>query len=418
MNTNPARHNFTVLTLDGLLFFLGMIFISLESVLPIFMSRLGASRMAIAVIPVAVALGVNLPSILAARMIEESPDKKRFVIAYGSMQRVPWAVIALLIPILAIPRPGLLVIALLVALAITASGAGVVIPAFFHIVSTTVPKNRRGRLFALRSVLSYLFGMGAGALVQVILRDIPYPLNYSVLYLIASVTLFAGLLAFSRLRDPEVSVAPQTERRPPIRTQITTILRSSRSFRYYILARAFLIIAFATTSFFPIYLVERFALPDSVSGLFAILTAATFVLVNPILGSLADRVGYKPVFIVSFLSLMSAAILGLLEIDQPFAYGLVPLIAISQSVNLFAWNMTMEFAPEGQVPTYISVSGLFLALVAPLGLLTGVVAIRFGFPGLFVLTGISAAIGLVIMWLGVEEPRVAQRRLNQPASPI
>jgi hypothetical protein len=80
--------------------------------------------------------------------------------------------------------------------------------------------------------------------------------------------------------------------------------------------------------------------------------------------------------------------------------------------------MTMEFAPEGQVPTYISVSGLFLALVAPLGLLTGVVAIRFGFPGLFVLTGISAAIGLVIMWLGVEEPRVAQRRLNQPASPI
>ena len=102
----------------------------------------------------------------------------------------------------------------------------------------------------------------------------------------------------------------------------------------------------------------------------------------------------------------------------PAAYALVVLTATSQSVNLLSWNMTLEFAPEGQVPSYIGVSGLFIGLVAPLGLLTGWIVDLFGFGALFVTTAVTALAGLAVMAAGVEEPRVAQRRLNQPDMPI
>ncbi len=420
MSASDYRHNFWVLTTDGLLFFLGMIFISFESVLPIFLARLGAPRVAIAVVPVAIALGVNLPSLFAAPRIERLDRKLPFVLRTAVWQRIPWAIVALATPLLATSHAGWLVTVVLLATIVATIAGGLVIPAFFDIVAATVPVERRGTLFALRSVLSYLFGIGGGLVVRLILERVAYPANYSLLYGIATGVLMLGLLVMSFVREPR--------RRDPV-PQIATGLRASverirrvlggnRNFRVYIVARGLLVLAFATTSFFPVYLVEEFGLPDSVSGLFAVITAATFVVVNPIFGRLGNRVGYKPVFVVSYVSLGLAAAVGLFAVTAPWAYVLIAFTATSQSVNLLAWNMTVEFAPEGQVPSYIGVSGFFIGLVAPLGILTGVIVDVFGFAGLFVMTAVTAACGLLVMLFGVEEPRVVRRRVNQPDVPI
>ncbi|MFW6292539.1 MAG: MFS transporter, partial [Spirochaetota bacterium] len=414
------RHNCWVLTTDGLLFFLGMIFISFESVLPIFLARLGAPRVAIAVVPVAIALGVNLPSLFAAPRIERLDRKLPFVLRTAVWQRIPWAIVALATPLLATSHAGWLVTVVLLATIVATIAGGLVIPAFFDIVAATVPVERRGTLFALRSVLSYLFGIGGGLVVRLILERVAYPANYSLLYGIATGVLMLGLLVMSFVREPR--------RRDPV-PQIATglwasverirrVLGGNRNFRVYIVARGLLVLAFATTSFFPVYLVEEFGLPDSVSGLFAVITAATFVVVNPIFGRLGNRVGYKPVFVVSYVSLGLAAAVGLFAVTAPWAYVLIAFTATSQSVNLLAWNMTVEFAPEGQVPSYIGVSGFFIGLVAPLGILTGVIVDVFGFAGLFVMTAVTAACGLLVMLFGVEEPRVVRRRVNQPDVPI
>ncbi len=420
MSASDYRHNFWILTTDGLLFFLGMIFISFESVLPVFLARLGAPRVAIAVVPVAIALGINLPSLFAAPRVERLDRKLPFILRTAVWQRVPWAIVALATPLLATSHAGWLVTVVLLATIVATIAGGLVIPAFFDIVAATVPVERRGTLFALRSVLSYLFGIGGGLVVRLILERVAFPANYSLLYGIATGVLMLGLLVMSFVREPRRRhPVPQiaTGARASVE-RIRRVLGGNRNFRVYIVARGLLVLAFATTSFFPVYLVEEFGLPDSVSGLFAVITAATFVVVNPIFGRLGNRVGYKPVFVVSYVSLGLAAAVGLFAVTAPWAYVLIAFTATSQSVNLLAWNMTVEFAPEGQVPSYIGVSGFFIGLVAPLGILTGVIVDVFGFAGLFVMTAITAACGLLVMLLGVEEPRVARRRVNQPDVPI
>lgn len=420
MPASDYRHNFWILTADGLLFFLGMIFISFESILPVFLARLGAPRVAIAVVPVAIALGVNLPSLFAAPRIERLDRKLPFILRTAVWQRVPWAIVALATPFLALGHAGWLVTVVLLATVVATIAGGLVIPAFFDIVTATVPVERRGTLFALRSVLSYLFGIGGGFLVRLILERVAFPANYSVLYGIATGVLMVGLLVMSFVREPRRQ-APAPVVATGVRAsleRITRVLGGNRNFRVYIVARGLLVLAFATTSFFPVYLVEEFGLSDSVSGLFAVITAATFIVVNPIFGLLGNRVGYKPVFLVSYVSLGLASAVGLFGVAAPWAYVLIAFTATSQSVNLLAWNMTVEFAPEGQVPSYIGVSGFFIGLVAPLGILTGVIVDIFGFAGLFATTAVTAACGLAVMLFGVEEPRVVRRRLNQPDVPI
>ena len=420
MPDSHYRRNFVVLTLDGMLFFLGMIFISYESVLPVFLARLGAPRVAIAVVPVAIGLGINLPSLFSAPRVERLAQKLPFVLRYAIWQRLPWVMIAIVTPFLATRRPGLLVALTLISVMTATLAAGYMIPAFFHIVATTVPEHRRGTLFALRSVLSYLFGIGAGFLVRFILDRVAFPGNYSLLYAIASVILFAGMIAFAKIREPTHRVRPTAGPQASSGglARVRSVLASNPDFRAYIVARGLLILAFASTSFFPVYLVERFDLPNSASGIFAVITAATFVLVNPVFGWVGNRIGYKGIMLASYGSLAAAALIGLFTVPAPWAYALIVCAAISQSVNLLSWNMTIEFAPPGQVPTYIGVSGFCMGIVAPFAILSGVIVGAFGFAGLFVMTFVTAIAGAAVMAVGVVEPRVARRRINQPDFPI
>jgi MFS family permease len=409
------RHNFLVLTADGLLFFLGMIFISFESVLPVFLARLGAPRVVIGLIPVVIVLGVNLPSIVAARLVERRPAKRPYIVRTALWQRIPWGIVAILIPLLAVSRPGWMIFAVLLAVLVTTAAAGLLLPAFFYVVSVTVPVERRGTLFALRSVLSYLFGLAGGLLVQIVLSRIAFPGNYSLLYGIATVILFLGLIAFSTIREPP---GEAVDRPMGTRERIKRVLGSSRSYRAYLVSRGFLILAFATTSFFPVYIVERFALPDSVSGIFAMITAGTFILVNPIFGRIGNRAGYRPVVLIAFGALVAAGVIGLSEPGQFLAYALIACTAVAQSVNLLTWNMTVEFAPPAEVPSYVGVTGLFVGLIGPISVITGLIVDWVGFAGLFVMALVTGAAGFLVMLVGVEEPRVMQRRLNQPDMPI
>jgi Na+/melibiose symporter-like transporter len=360
-------------------------------------------------------MGVNLPSVVAAGLVERETQKRPYLLRRALWQRIPWGVVAIAIPLLATTRPGMLIVVILLAVLVATAAGGFVVPAFFHIVSVTVPVERRGTLFALRSVLSYLFGIGGGVFVQVILSRLAFPGNYSLLYGVATVVLFAGLVVFATIREP---AGKAVERPLSIGKRVRRVLGSSRSYRAYLIARGFLILAFATTPFFPIYIVERFELPDSVSGLFAIITAATFILVNPVFGRLGNRVGYRPVFLIAFVSLAAAGIVGLTGPGQYLAYSLVAFTAVGQSVNLLAWNMTVEFAPEGEVPSYVGVTGLFVGLIGPLSIVTGLLVDWVGFAGVFVMALAAGVIGFFVMLLGVEEPRVMQRRINQPDVPI
>ncbi len=420
MPDSHYRRNFLVLTLDGIFFFLGMIFISYEAVLPVYLARLGAPRVAIAVVPVAIALGINLPSLFSAPHVERLAVKRPFVLRFALWQRLPWVAVAVLTPIYAIGRPGLLVALILVSVVLATVAAGCLIPAFFDIMASTIPENRRGTLFAMRSVLSYLLGIAGGFLVRFILDRVPYPGNYSLLYAIASVILFAGMIAFSFIRESVATELPAPRPRVSVGSlsRVRPLLRANPGFRAYIIARAFLILAFAGTSFFPVYLVERFGLPDSVSGMFAIITATTFVVVNPVFGWVGNRIGYKGIFLASYASLAAAAVVGLFAAPAPWAYVLIVCAAISQSVNLVSWNMTIEFAPPGEVPSYIGVSGFCMGVVAPFAILSGVVVQAFGFAGLFAMTLTAAVAGGAVMAFVVVEPRVARRRINQPDFPI
>ena len=405
-----VRRNFTLLALDGVFFFFGMTFISYENIMPVMLRRLGASHALIILLPVIVNIGLNLPSIFVANRVEGMRLKKPYVLKVAVAQRVPWLGVGIIMILLGAIAPHVVIAAVLLSAFITASAGGFVVPAFFYLTAKTIPQRLRGRLFSVRSVGSYLLGMVGGVLVNRILATVAFPLDYGILFIVAFVLLMLCFLVMVFVVEPP---AATVKPRAPIRDylgRLPALLRANPSFTWFIVARMFFINAFATTAYFPVHLVQEFGLPDAATGIFTLITAGTFIVVNPVLGWLADRSGHKRNFVVANLAVGAGAILGLTSNYYPLSILMIALAAVARSVRLLSgFPMTMDFCREHEVPTYIGIVGLFLAPASLLSILTGVAAERFGLDALF-----AIAVGLSIVSLGiflflVPEPRSGSR---------
>ena len=71
-----VKLNFIANLFDGALFAFGMSFVSLVTVMPVLVKKLGGSNIAIGLIPVVWILGLNFPQVLIANHTDKFPYKK------------------------------------------------------------------------------------------------------------------------------------------------------------------------------------------------------------------------------------------------------------------------------------------------------------------------------------------------------
>jgi MFS family permease len=93
-----ARWNFVVNLLDITFIMFGLNLISQSTIMPLLVSELTPSKMAIGLIPAIYSLGYLLPQLLTANFAESLPRKKPFVMLLGGLgERVPYLLIGLLV---------------------------------------------------------------------------------------------------------------------------------------------------------------------------------------------------------------------------------------------------------------------------------------------------------------------------------
>jgi hypothetical protein len=85
------RWNFSVNLLDISFIMLGLSLVSRETVLPLLVSKLTSSPVVIGLLPVVYSLGIYLPQLIGASVVEGMPRKKLFLALVGSLgERVPY----------------------------------------------------------------------------------------------------------------------------------------------------------------------------------------------------------------------------------------------------------------------------------------------------------------------------------------
>ena len=414
------RWNYTVMGLDISLFVLALSFASAYGVLPLFVSHLSGSTLAVGAIP-ALRAAALLPPIFVAGLTERLRRKQPFLLGVTVFERVPYLVLAVATPPLARSHPSALLWLCYALLAATTLAAGVGIPAWLDLLARMLPADWRGRFFGHSSALGGLLGVAGSAGAAALLARFDWAVGSALCFACAFAALVASFLCLALGREP--AEAPgEAPAQPPSRPagtawrRLPALVRGDRNLRRYLPALALLTAAGTTTAFYVVDARGALRLSDGAAGRYAVALLAAATAGNVLWGYVGDHRGHKRVVLGGALCTGLAPLLALALRDPrwgPLGYAAVFLLAglATSGLQLAALTFIVDLAPREQRPTYIGLANLVqapCALGAPL--LGAALAEARGYPALFALTAALALAATGLVWRGVRDPRAAVSR--------
>ena len=402
-----VKRNFFLNVFDGSVYSFAMSFVSLQTVLPIFIKKISGSDIAVGLIPVIWLVGFNFPQIFVSNHVRRLGYKKPWMLKTALVQRIPWLVLAFLSYFLvdSLDNSTALII-IFIGLAFAAFGGSINLPGWFDLISKITPVQLRGRLFAFRSVLGAAMGIFGGWVVSLILDSISYPENYSLLFLIAFIVMMLSYTFLTLLKEEHPNHPQSDFTYKEFLKRLSTILKEEKNFRNFIIADAMMMLALMSNAFLAVNAMEKFNLTDAYAGYFTIIMMLSMTFGSLYFGYLADKKGHK-------LNLIWSSIFTLIACLAALISPIVEIYFISFAASALTITLTQvsrltiiaEICREDDRPTYISLTNLMTAPFVLSGLFGGWLASAFGYDAVFIIAGIFAALAFIWLNMKVAEPR-------------
>lgn len=421
------RRNFWCLMMDFGFFGLGMAFFGPSTVIPSFLTTLGASTTIIGILASLQRAGWLLPQLIAARYLANKPHKKPYILIPAGFSRTLILVLAVLVWMIGARAPGLTIAMTILIFTIFWIGDGLGSLAWFEFLSKSIPPHRRGRLTGAGQILGGVFSFAAGFAVEWMLgeRGPVFPTNYAALFFVGFAMLAASFVAITfGIENPGITASKVLSWREYM-PQLWRVMRRDHSFRRYLIARQVLGLSGLATPFYMTYALDELGLPAQVAGRYTsigvvggILAAAFFGWVNERYGTrLASWANIVVTAVVPVLALLVPQVMAstAIEVDPvwlAWGYSLVFLtMQASTSSVMPAWTaFVLEWAPEAERPLYVGLSNTLNGLTALFSTVGGLILAwtQDNYQMLFIITAVGTLLALPLA-LGLPEPREGER---------
>jgi MFS family permease len=390
--------------------------VSSSTILPLLVSDLTGSKLAVGLVGVIFNVGFLLPQLLTAGYSEGLRRKKPFIVLYSALgERLPWLITGLLIGFFAESTPWIALAAIYLGLAVTSATSGILMPAWFDMIAKVIPLRKRGIWFGLGNGLGALMGIAGAAIAGRLLASLPFPQNYAMCFLLAFLFTSVSWMGLALNREPDS---------PSIRThssflgyirQLPAVIRRDRNYQSYLISRSISNLGGMAAGFFIVYGAERFGLNGAqVGGLTAVYVGIQ-ALINLAWGYIGDRKGHKLVLVWSTAAMGLALLAALLVASPLVLWALFILLGVAVAGdNTSGLNIILEFCGDEERPTYIGLTNTLLApsrAIAPL--LGGWLATLLGFSPMFAVALVATIVGCLMLELLVREPRHIKRAVGE-----
>ncbi len=408
------RHNLLIHIYEGTTFIFAMSFITVNTILPVLIQRIGGNAIAVGSVTVLWTLGSNLPQLLFIRFFPHKGKAKPDVLRYGLIFRLNFIIISFVCSLFigkldsSISVPLMLFLIFIAAIAGSSSGLF-----WYDFFSKTTPVKLRGRLLSIRLLLGSALGILGGSAVTVILSSIVFPHNFALLFLISFLLTMVSLYFLTRLKEPEpvstsielaAEVIPLSLREILIRSK--KILKENLDFKNFMIADALILMALTASAFYAVYAVRKFNLPTAYAGTFTIILMASQVFGNFIFGYLADFFGHK-INMLILASCSAAASLCAAFANNILLYGIV-FFFVGCAVTLQGISrlaIVVEMCDESERPIYIGLINTVTAPTVLFGIIGGSLITLFGYVPVFLVYTLIAITAVYWLYKKVNEPR-------------
>jgi len=410
--------NFTVNLLEGTAFWIGLSFISVSTIVPLFVSKLTPNPLIIGLVAVIGQAGWHLPQIFTAGYTERLARKKPVIVNLGFfVERVPvwlWPLAALL----ALREPTLALVLFFVGYAWHNVGAGLIGPAWQDLIAVCFPVNRRGRFWGSTTFIGTALGTIGALGASWLLETYEFPTNFVYIFLIAAMAIAVSWFFISLTREPVRPPVPNPHPDPQLRFRLLRIVRQDANFRRFLTARLLLAWGSMGAAFVTVSAVQRWRVPDGTVGLYTAVLLVGQSSGNLFAGWLADRRGHKVCLEISSIASVVAFALAWLAPSPAWYYAVFAFWGFSLGTTIVsAILIALEFAPPAQRPTYVGIANTSVGLVYALAPLVGAGLAAIGYGWVFALSAGTSLLAWATYRWRVQDPRWQSESSNGPNPP-
>src|SRR5574341_287169 len=379
------RHNFVFFGIDYISFALGVEgFTNLATVLPTFLSNLGATPTLVGAILSIYLLSWNIPQLFGGNLVARAPRKKPTLVTAAALTRPAVILFALYIVLTGAQPAWLTIIMMALALMTLMVGDSFAAVAWFDILTRAFPSEKRGGFISYWQVGKSVLLLGVAVVVRFVLSDEGplFPLNYALLFGFTALMLAISFVAVTRIYEPPV---PGDEHGEVIHISwreypaylVSTLHRDVR-LRRITIARLFLLLSFMSNSFYILYATQELRLPEQVIAFYIGAQTVGALLASLFFGRIVDRHGSQRVAQIGSLILLTAPLLALVVIfsgekvavmlSNAYLWVYICVGLVGNILFLGYLNYVLDIAPANQRPLYAGITNT----IGSVGLLSGV----------------------------------------------
>jgi len=381
----------------------GLSLVGFATVLPAFLTLFTKSNLVIGLLPALFVFFWTFPQIMSSLYTSHLRQKKNIIVFIKIGYALPWLVLAICTLFFIRPESPLSLVIFFVFLSIFALLGGFAVPTWVSFISKLIFRNVRGRFFALRVFVGTSFGILASFIVKGILDRYQYPLNFSLIFLMAFSMFLLGTIFLAISKEPLIPSQPRRKSYSEYFSGLGNTIKSDRPLKWFI--TSITIRSFGATvmaaAFYTAYAIYELNINLSQAGIFMGIMYSAKLISALVLGHISDLRGPRIVQILAklFEFLSVGAILLLQDIIGVYiAFGFLGLAMSSMMLSYH--NMIIELAPKDKADIYMGLINTIRApslMIAPL--LGGFLIDTFSYRIVFIIAVFASLVsGLVLLF--------------------
>ncbi len=391
------RRNFTLGVLNGALFNLASAFIRGSSVLPAFLSQLTTSKVLIGLSSNLGAAAWFLPQMLVAGLVGHRGKKLPLYIWMAALRSIFFAGLTISIFLFS-NQKGLMLPLFFSLFTLYAVAGGIAGVPFMEIVGKTIPPQRRGSFFGMRTFFGGLLGIGGGWIVEKIMVHNSFPTNFGLIFTLAFISITIALIFFCFVREPWL----QGERRN-LRDALLKgpqIFKEDANYRRFFFVRTLLGTYLLGMPFYILYAQRIMGGQDKLIGSYISFEMAGLIFSNVIWGRLSNKGDNRFVLSLTSISGLLSPLLAIAFPPSPVSFRLVFFFlgATTSGLNIGYNNYLLEIAPQEERSTYVGFMNTIVSPTVFFSALGGLIINISSYIFLFGLVGGLCLLSFILSW--------------------
>lgn len=377
----------------GILLAITMAMIDFNTVFPALIDKLSDSKIIFGAL-YSIMLGVPFVfNLLFSHIMRRSSYKKKYLVLGISLRAISFLGIALFVYFFALNNTSFVVYSLFFWIFIFSLSGGFAGIAYLDIIGKVFTREQRGNFFTYKQFASSLSALIGGFVIKKIfdLKGLEFPINYTLILLIAFAGLFLAIILFGFIKEPPSKTQGEGQNIVEFLKEIPDILKKDKVFTQFIVIQNLTSFSLMIIPFYMIYARETFNVTDKIIGDYLLFQISGTIISNFFWGIINKKWGNKSIV---YLCILLGAITPLLAIGVSYLgasyyyiiFFIVGFLISGRKIGFDPY--LLEISPEDYRTTYIGINGTLSLFIIISPLLGGIIIEAIGLTKTFILVSL------------------------------